>query len=723
MALDERYIVASDLEQYFVDKDSGFPLANGTLTFYRDVARNVPKEVFQLSGSPPNYTYTSMGSQITLSSVGTVQNSGGDNEVIYYFPYDANGDLDLYYVVCRNENSVEQFTREAWPNITASSDPTQDPFPVQNQLSNPQFTQVFINEGISTTYSVTAAVNEEFLFAPNWTFVISGTGTVTVQRIAIAGNDNVITSPPYVIDVDVSSGITSCLLRQRLSTNSGLWASTDNQSIYLGGTLVARNENTGTSGVQMYYEESSGGSPVLILDASFTNADYSEVLGGTDLPIPLSTNTDTGTDGFVDIYLSFIPSSHIRISSVQVIPTASQASANLAGYDTNSSNRETALLGDYYIPRLKTRPAGNILTGWDFLLNPAQLGENQSINNTSGYIWDQTIAQGSAASVGRNPVTGGFTINTSGANGSLMMVQYLSGAEARKVLGTPLSVNVSAFQVSGDPVTLRVYMYTAGNAGSFPTLPTMLGTVASNGQFTLTAANWSVIPRGGLPVAQAEIPFIVSNTDLNDDLDIQFSGWEIVDPIQIGVANKFAIVVTLAWPDASTLITIDSISVCCSEIPSRPELESFDEVLRQCQYYYEKSTNQGIVPSSGSLSGPLLAQQYPTRLAVLDYTVLPRSFSIQYNIPKRIAVSPTLYSISGAVNNVLVLAFEAGTTVINTDVLASNWAIADIGQRGCNVLAVDRSVPIAFTNATFVRDNAEAFLLYHYIADARLGVV
>ena len=68
-----------------------------------------------------------------------------------------------------------------------------------------------------------------FEFAPNWDFVISGTGTVTVERIAISGNQNVVTSPPYVLDVSVSIGITACYLRQRLYLNSGLWASTANQ--------------------------------------------------------------------------------------------------------------------------------------------------------------------------------------------------------------------------------------------------------------------------------------------------------------------------------------------------------------------------------------------------------------------------------------------------------------------------------------------------------------
>ena len=81
MALDERYMIAGPLNQYFVDKNTGLPLAAGELTFYRDDARGTLKEVFQLSGTPANYSYVALSSPVTLSSVGTIQNSAGDNSI------------------------------------------------------------------------------------------------------------------------------------------------------------------------------------------------------------------------------------------------------------------------------------------------------------------------------------------------------------------------------------------------------------------------------------------------------------------------------------------------------------------------------------------------------------------------------------------------------------------------------------------------------------------
>ena len=68
MALDPQFVISSNLEEYFVDKDTGLPLSNGTVTYFEDQNRTVLKTVFKLSGTPPNYTYTALPNPITLSA-------------------------------------------------------------------------------------------------------------------------------------------------------------------------------------------------------------------------------------------------------------------------------------------------------------------------------------------------------------------------------------------------------------------------------------------------------------------------------------------------------------------------------------------------------------------------------------------------------------------------------------------------------------------------------
>lgn len=729
MSLDARYFVTSDLDTYFVDKDTGLPLSGGTLTFYRDIARNTPKTVFQLTGAPPNYTYTALPNPVVLSAVGTVQNAGGDNVVIYYFPYDDEGNLDLYYVSVKDSNGVEQFTREAWPNSASDIPPPIGASGViQNQLANPQFTQTFINENQPTIYSVSSATNQVFAFAPDWDFVLSGTGSVTVQKIAISGNQNVVTSPPYVLDVAVSAGITACYLRQRLNVNSGLWASTANESIFLSGTLIAQNQSAGTSGIQMLYAASSGGLPILIVDASFDNSGYQLIMGGTSDALPLSTDTNFGDDGYVDIYLSFLLNSHVRISSIQVIPTTNPAGITLFAYDNNSSNREQALMGDYYVPNLNSRPSPSLLIAWDFPLNPFQFVASGNITNTAAYICDQTIGfAGVSGNVGfaRNAITNGLALTTAGNNDAFYLMQYLSGDDAKKILGTPLSVNVFGYVTSmSSNVTMNVYLLRAPSTSTIPTLPTSIGTVATDGTFTLTASGWTVIPRSGLPTANATLPVFSTNTDINSpDNDMSFTGWEITDGTQIGNTTLFAIVVTFAYIDTSTAITINSISLIPNAIPSRPAAQSFDEVVRKCQYYYEKTYDINTYPGTVTQNGIITCDQQPA-ISGANYTAYPLDIPVRYNTRKRIPITPSIYAANGTINQVLILVYQAATNEITANAALTSWVLTYSGEMGFVLGALNRSVAlVGLISGSPSLPGAEAIAQFHFVADARLGIV
>ncbi len=79
MPLNPSYMIAPSLEQYYVDKDTGLPLAKGVVTFYKDQARTVLKPIYTISGSPPNYTYVQLPNPVSLSATGTFQDANGNN--------------------------------------------------------------------------------------------------------------------------------------------------------------------------------------------------------------------------------------------------------------------------------------------------------------------------------------------------------------------------------------------------------------------------------------------------------------------------------------------------------------------------------------------------------------------------------------------------------------------------------------------------------------------
>ena len=120
MSLNPLYITAPSLQSYFVDKDLGTPLAQGKIFFYRDTNRTQPKPVYTLQNNSGNYTYVPLANPLILSSVGTPVDAYGQDIIIYYYPWDDEGNLDLYYIVVQNSLGVPQFIRQAWPNPNAS---------------------------------------------------------------------------------------------------------------------------------------------------------------------------------------------------------------------------------------------------------------------------------------------------------------------------------------------------------------------------------------------------------------------------------------------------------------------------------------------------------------------------------------------------------------------------------------------------------------------------
>lgn len=732
MALDERFILSPPLNQYMVDKDTGAPLSGGYIYFYRDDSRVTPKAVYQLIGTPPNYTYIPLPNPIQLSSVGTIQNAGGDNEVIYYFPYDGTPDnsnhtLDLYYIVCTNAQGVEQWTREGWPNVNAGNDPVNEETVAFNQISNPQFTNILINAGLSTIYTVSGS-QQVFEFAPNWDFVINGTGTVTVQRIAISGNDNIITNPPYVIDIEISAGISSCLLRQRFNVNSGLWSSTTTREIYLSGTVLAKSQGVGTAAIKMYYEESTGGSPIEIINTVATT-EYTEIKGTTASPIPSSTNTDTGNNGYVDIYLSFDASTHVRLSSVLVIPTTTLNAGNLVSYDLNSSNREEALQGDYYLPRLIAKQLPNLLTAWDFPLNPAQFGgRTQAASaigaNKSKYVWDQTIIfQSVNSGIGVTGGSSGELVSTFAATGQMAIIQYLDASAARKILQERLSVNIAAKSSIAINCCVSLWYTTNATLPSLSSNDSIVATLNANGTIASTnGVGWTQIARSGLGNAFFTVnPNATSNFD-----DYSFSGWDMQGSADVNAANYFAIVISTESVASTNSLSLLSVNLCNGDIPCRPASQSAEQVYNDCLYYYEKSYDSDVAPGTATRSGEILLNLGdPYVTGVGSGFVKSRSFSLQYALKRHVPVL-SFYSYDGSSNsvvnclridNVIQPAFS-GTNPYITPIASYSFAAHTVKH-----VSADATDTSTIHGAVAGSVQAERLILFHYVADARLGLV
>lgn len=613
MAFDTRYVAAFNIEDVLLDKDTGQPLTAGKVYFEVFNQPGVPKPVWQVTYSSGIYTYVELPNPMILSSIGTFEDALENPVIPYFFPFDADGEIQYYRVRVLSSGDVEQFVRDPVPSVpSGGSGSSAGAF--QNELSNPQFSEVlFDTSTASYIYSFNTVVGQVVTIAPDWEIVVTApaAGTVTVSQVKPTGSLNIPTNPAALLTIN-SSGVTSLVLRQRLLGTPNIWGngSVDGNG-GIAATFVAKVAGGTSATLLLRYSQSNGA----IVNETIVNAtlpgsgEYDVYPGG--ITLLASTSTQTFPDAYVDIFFEIPVSREVTISSVMVTGTGPTAVTDLL-YEQEPINRQIDHLFHYYKPQLEFKPIRSMLVGWDFPLNPAQARGTTVTMPTSAsiptaencYIWDQTIGNSLVSSIAvvRNTVTGGFQATTASNDEAFYLIQYLSGAQAKKILGTPLSVNINAFRSqAGGVVTCKVYLYSARAAATFPTLPTMIGTVAADGVFTLTAANWTLIPRGNLGQASAALPTVstLDYSSLNTIDDLGFSGWEMTTAAQLADTDKFAIVVTFSCPTTATVVTVNSISMVPGEIPTRPGPQTADEVRSDCWFYYNKSFRNDIVPAQG----------------------------------------------------------------------------------------------------------------------------
>jgi hypothetical protein len=122
MALDSKYISLGWLENYFVNKDDGTPLAGGIVTFYKDEDRITKKPVYQLTGDPSSYSFVALPNPCVLSSVGTFVDASGNDVIPYSYPYNSLDNIELYYITVTSSSGVPQWTRQAVPYDLAETE-------------------------------------------------------------------------------------------------------------------------------------------------------------------------------------------------------------------------------------------------------------------------------------------------------------------------------------------------------------------------------------------------------------------------------------------------------------------------------------------------------------------------------------------------------------------------------------------------------------------------
>jgi len=705
MALDEKYLTGFDLNQVFVNKDTGEPLSGGKIYFFRDSARGTSKLAYQLTSTLGVYSYVALPNPITLSAAGTIANDDGDNVALYYYPYEGlpaadSSILDLYFVQVKSSAGVEQFTREAWPTISGSNNPIEEPAGFSNEVSNSQFVDLFFDTTAAHVIAFTGAATTTVGIGPDWDLVISHSdnGSVSVTRTAIAGSLKLPNNPPYTLSITGHAQVTAMSLRQRFNNNPDIWA----PAVAGVGGYVASSVLLGNgSSVTMNYITSNAVTKELLSD---TNA--SGVFAEFNATVQLDPGANPGapSSGYVDLSIDVDILGTTVLSNVQVIGMNSDNQD--VPYEQLPVNRQEDHLYHYYKDAIFGKRIPSYLIGWDFALNPAQaLGATVAASaigaNKSKYVWDQTIMfQTEDSAIGVTRSAEGSIVLTAAIASKTALVQYLDQDEARALLAGDLSVNVRAKSDSVTTVTGNVSLYwtTAATlpvvtAGTNDSLVLSLDAAGKPATFNLA---WNEVARTNRGDANLAL-----TTGLRD---YGFDNW---DDTVVGAgdttATYFAIVVGFSEIDIAKTVTVESISLVPGSIPCRPGVQTKATVLAECQKYYEKSFDLDVVPAQavGANTGE---HSVINDVAASSFQMLGTSL---YKVTKRNTV--------------------AKPTVVTYNPIAANIQARNVLQAAdCTLTTVLINQFSGFTLRAQVAAGSilnNQYLSVHWTSDSRIGIV
>lgn len=686
MAINPLYIPLFTIEEVILDKDSGLPLSGGVVKFYRDSQGLTPKPVYQISGVSPHYTFTSLGNELTLGIAGNFVDLSGNPIVPYAYPYDSDGNVDLYYVTVESEGGVPQFVRQAVPYIPSGGASPSDLGNDGNQISNPQFVEsIFPRVGI-TTIAVSGS-NTVTPIAPGWDLITTGTGNVALEILKPTAS-NVPTNPPFALRILADSALGSTVtLRQRLYNSP---------SIFRGGfasaMFAAAVISGGGSAISLTYAPSVGTSTTLIPNTSIpTDGAYHVIQGNGAITVQ---NNDPADVGYVDIKLTIPTARSIAITSIQVVGLSF---AQDIDFEEQTAARQKDHLFHYYEDAAVRQSKNSILAGWNFANNPWQfynpVGFAPVANNTP--TADQTILiqqnyveanVGSNVSVGRTVNAGqneGYAIVAITAHNQSAILQYLAPTVTNQFFGQKMSVMVRALLVAASKtcrVKVRLVYKTSAPSALARQYPIL---------------NWT---EGSDPVFHADFTVLKPLDDPAFLLTSGFTSAEFIQfqmPAWINTTTYFALVVySIDNIDAADYIILNDVSLVPNDFGVPTQGESPDETLRKCQYYFEKSYDPAVQLATA-------ATTRNTFSAISNASVAAANINAPFKVTKFTTPNIIWYSpATGAVGNIR-------NVTAGADIVVSATNNNGVNSTGYPTLA----------GAPALND----LLLAHWAADCRIG--
>jgi hypothetical protein len=216
-----------------------------------------------------------------------------------------------------------------------------------------------------------------------------------------------------------------------------------------------------------------------------------------------------------------------------------------------------------------------------------------------------------------------------------------------------------------------------------------------------------------------------------------FSGWDLAGAADASLATFFAIVVGFEALATSDTVDVNSISLVHGDIPCRPNPKTPDITLFECERFYEKSYKTSVLPGATGANGQANQLIRPMLTTLKDsgnnMQFGGQPFGIEFKNQKRTSAPIiTLYSVNSG-DSAKVFSY---LSYADASIPGGASSSLDLGISSWISTVNDKSVSYQLaTNVYFgaptiaIGSSADRFRLgsagikFHYVADARLGIV
>lgn len=165
--IDENLLISAPiLQDYLVDKDTGFPLAAGVVTFFRDKQRQILKNWYYQCTNFAPYQFCAGPNPATLTGVGTFADANGNDVIPFFYPFseDDKDQSDPYFVRVENSNAELQFTRANFPFVPSTPPPSTSVPTLENYLINNEFWRNFGSMNLATPDNTTLIAAKTYYY-------------------------------------------------------------------------------------------------------------------------------------------------------------------------------------------------------------------------------------------------------------------------------------------------------------------------------------------------------------------------------------------------------------------------------------------------------------------------------------------------------------------------------------------------------------------------------